>query len=127
MIDKVIQIRSHIITCKQQEEQYRSMQLKNEQIADLLKIHKAVRDKLLEKSLAQLAEEISPLDNEGVERTKLCLNRLAEWMSKGMEIYSSIDTPSEVKALFPTETQQKLSVEDLKLLSDPSFNKSEDE
>lgn len=118
LVDSAVKIKSHIITVKMQEEVLRSMELKNSVGAETLDAFRKVNKALVDKTVNELEAELEPL-NDGEERDKVgkSLERLAEWMSKGMQIYSAIDAPEDVKDLFPQQEERALLNDDvIKLL-----------
>lgn len=105
-IDECIKIRSHYNITKQQEEIYRHMKLKNDFLEELEKTNKLIYDELVNESIARLRQEISDIsltDNESISRLRYCIDNCVDLLDRGMEIYSSIDAPQEVKDLFPTD------------------------
>lgn len=103
LIDKAIFIKSHIISLKQQEEILETMRLKNEATNETIDVFKKMKRMVMDGYVNDLESEIGELSN-GEERGKVekSLEKLSLLIDKGVEIYSSIDTPNEVKVLFPT-------------------------
>lgn len=110
IIDKAVKIKSHILTCQQQQEILRSAKLKNDVAQKIIEGLDMYQDLLIKSCADELKEEIDmPLNGEDEERVRKCLLAMGEMMSKGMEIYASIESPQEVKNLFPeNETLQSL-------------------
>lgn len=118
LVEKAISIKSNILVYKQQEEQLNEMVSKKEITKDVIDAFKTMKEITLQDAVTSLEGDIAEL-NDGEERgkTALCLERLVMLIDKGVEIYSSIDTPSEVKVLFPMQETQALLTDDiLKLL-----------
>lgn len=119
LVDKAIALKSHLILLKQQEEALRKEQFQN----DILEATKVTFNLLRETTINQYlddlqSEEISFTDAEERDKTKLALEKLADLIDKGMEIYASIDSPDEIQVLFPTlETKGLLTDNIMKLLS----------
>lgn len=118
LINEAVAIKSNMLVYKQQEEQLHTMRNKNEISEEVIKAFKTLKDNLIKESVISLENEIAPLSN-GEERDKAgkSLEKLVFLMDKGLEIYSSIETPKEVKVLFPMqETQTSLTDDVLKFL-----------
>ena len=88
---------------KQAEEQAKATQMKNEVMEQTVDVFKQMKQQLLSDSVGELESEIGEL-KDGEERGKVekTLEKMVVLIDKGVEIYSSIETTNEVKALFPT-------------------------
>lgn len=124
LVDKAVIIRSHWLTCKQMEKDYRRCELANEQIESLLSIQKTAHDAIIKREATELAEKHEVIDPEDRERLKFTLERLSVLMENGLEIYANISAPHEVKAVFPPVSQQKLPYDVLKQLEEKSSSDS---
>lgn len=102
IIEKAVAIKSHLTLLKQQEEMLETMKLKNEATQETLDVFKKMKSVVMEDAVNDLEAELGELQ-DGEERGKVgkTLEKLCILMDKGVEIYSSIETPNEVKALFP--------------------------
>lgn len=108
IVDQAAKIKSHMSTVKMQEEMLRSMKTKNEVSEEVFDVFKKTKDVLLQQSLETIKNELGDLkDGEEIDKVKRSLEKLGYWMDKGMQIYSSIDAPKEVRDAFPE--QQELS------------------
>lgn len=118
IVEAATRIKSQVITVKQQEEVLRSMEIKNEIASDMMDTFKIINKQLTDRCVKDLENEIGELkDGDELDRTGRSIERMAEWLAKGMQIYSAIDAPSEVKTLFPQQEEQPLLKEDvIKLL-----------
>lgn len=125
LVDKAIQIRSHWITCKQQEELARKMKLGNDHLDALISANKAIIQKMTEDAVEQLSNENGITDPEDQGRLKHSLDLLVKLYGSGLEIYNAIDSPDEVKAVFPPVTVQTLPDNMPKLLIDAEESKEE--
>ncbi len=104
LVQKAISIKSNILVYRQQEEQLKEMQLKNEVLDETVETFKRFKQTLLDDSVAELEGDIGKLrDGEERDKVKKTLEDMVVLMDKGVEIYSSIETPKEVKVLFPLE------------------------
>ena len=99
LIEKAIGIKSHLITLKQQEEMLNTMKLKNEVTDETIDVFKKMKRITLEGYVKELEDELGEL-RDGEERGKVekSLEKLSTLLDKGVEIYSSIETPNEIKA-----------------------------
>lgn len=108
IIDKATKIASHMKTVRYQTKQIEALSLKNEIAKSMVSGFNEMTDLLVEKCANELQDEINPLEPEDFERTKLTLNLLGDWISKGMEIHSCLEAPQEIKDLFPTSDEIKV-------------------
>lgn len=102
LIAKAIEIKSNVLVCKQQEEELEEMRQKNEVGEEVIDAFKKLKQITMDKCVKDLENEIRELDNnEERDKVKRSIECLVYMMDKGVEIYSSIETPKEIKALFP--------------------------
>lgn len=125
LVDKLVRIRSHYLTTKQQEESLRNMSLKNDVIEQHIKVNEKITEEMIEKACEDLSRDYDIADPEEQLRLKYSLGQLYDWMKKGMEIYASIPSPEKVQAVFPTVERQALPEEVLKLLAETTKKKEE--
>lgn len=127
IVDKCTKIKSHMVNLQQQKELLKMQKLKNEQLETVMNIYKEVTDRTIDSCIKELQAEIpdTQLDGEGVNKTKMCLENLSTLMTKGLEIYASIDAPKEVKDCFPTTDEVADMIEPIKLLTDEIKNNDE--
>lgn len=118
LIDRAIIIRSHILSCKQQEALIRQSNAKGDLLESIIKANHDALETLSQKSATAIAKEYDVSDPEDIEKVSRSLLYLGNWMSRGMEIYASISASDEVKAVFPPIEQQKLSAAEFKMLSE---------
>lgn len=120
LVDKCLKIKSHYTTLKQQEELYRKAELENEQLAMLIDCNKKVMNTITEDCIKELKEDIPEieLDGDSNERVRYTLDTFCKLMDKGMEIYASIDAPTEIKDLFPTSDDMLFLTDSKKLLEE---------
>lgn len=118
LIDKCIKIKSHYITVKQQEESLRHLTLENDVLENLKKTQEQITKALIDNCVEELQQDLPEikLDNEAKERVKFSITNISKLMEKGMEIYASIDSPQEVKELFPTSDEMIFLPKPQKLL-----------
>ena len=106
LIDVAVKIKSHVVTVKMQEETLRSMEIKNEMASEFCDTFKKMNNAIIDQRLAELQQEIGSLkDGEEKDKTRRSLEKLAFWMDRGMQIYSTIDAPKEIRDLFPEQVE----------------------
>lgn len=117
LIDVAVKIKSHVVTVKMQEETLRSIGLKNEMASEFCDTFKKVNDAIIDQHLVELQQEIGELkDGEEKDKTRRSLEKLASWMDKGMQIYSTIDAPKEIRDLFPVQVEATYLTDDIQKL-----------
>lgn len=121
LIDKAIILRSHWLTCKQQEEDLKKTKKGNELLDNVVEANKAIMEYYRGEAVNELSESHNITDNEDKERLGHSLKLLYELLGRGIEIYPAISAPTEVKAVFPPLETQVLPK------SEPRFLKSESE
>lgn len=127
LVDKALIIRSHWLTCKEEEERVKTLGLKNDTLESLVGVHSEVLKKIKEDAVNELAQAHSIEDPKEKERLSLSLNLLDSWMQRGVEVYSAIGSAEEVKAVFPPIERQALSEEVIKMITSSSESgKNED-
>lgn len=108
-IDKATKIKSHIITCNQQKEILRSMNQKNGVMDKVVEGFEEYGKTLLQECTDELKSEIGELkDGHEEEQVRKTLYALGNLMTKGMEVYASIDSPTEIKELLPISDEIKI-------------------
>lgn len=130
LVNKVLAIKSNIILLKEQEEQLKVMQLKNEVGEEVLDVFKKMKQTVLSDSVSDLESELGEL-RDGEERGKVekTLEKMVVLIDKGVEFYSSIETPNEIKTLFPANEDNPILPDNIvKLLEkkDDEESKSDD-
>ena len=125
LVDKALVLRSHYVTIQQQEEMLKSVQLKNELTSTQIETFKLLRKTYMDTTISLLENDLRKLENpEERDRAERSLEKLAELLDKGAEIYATLDSPEEVQALFP-EIQGNLELPDniMNYLEDKEKNK----
>lgn len=120
LINKAISLMSNKKVFDMQEETYKSMRLKNEITEETIDAFKRMKEITYKKYVDELQDEICPLkDGEEEGRVSKSLEKLANLIDKGVEIHTSIETPKEIKVLFPfVESQQTLPNDIITYLED---------
>lgn len=125
IVEAAIRIKSHVATVKQQEEVLRSMELRNDIAADVIDSFKKVNKVITDRCVNELEAELGELPNrEDADKAGKSIELLAGWIDKGLQIYSAIDAPDEVKALFPAQEEQPLLNDDVIKLLEAKSNAS---
>lgn len=116
-----LKIKSMYLTCEQQKEAVRGAQIKNnlaEDITDMYKnIVKATAENEIKNIEEKLGKSLSPEERNSAEKS---LDILGKLMSKGLEIYATLDSPQEAKDVFPNIQQQNTLSGIPKMLTDSS-------
>ena len=87
------EVKSKLIKCKEQEQILEMMRQKNELLEEIVDIYKHLNQDARDETR----------ENEKGNESNLTKEALMELIDKGMELYSSIETPKEIKVLFPFE------------------------
>lgn len=112
LIDSAIKIKSHWTTYKQQEEMLETMKQKNEIGDDVIEVFKKMKSQCLQECAESVEAELGQLkDGDEQGRLKKSLEKLSILLDKGVQIYSSIDAPKEIQALFPEVEENKAITE----------------
>ena len=125
IIDYAVKIKSHFLTVKAQEEALRSLKLKNDIMTQVTEAFDKANNVVVQNCVEDLERELGTL-KDGEERGKVgkSLEKLGFWMDKGLQIYSAIDAPDEIKDLFPEQEEMpKLSDDLVKLIEMKKENK----
>lgn len=127
LIKKAIALRSYMATYKMQEEMLHTMELKNEVADGVVEAFSAMKHTVIKQYVGELKNDIGELkDGEEEGKVEKSLEKLVDLMEKGVEIYSSIETPNEIKTLFPqTEDNPVLPDNLVKMLEDKLGDKKE--
>lgn len=114
IVDAAIKIKSHVVTVKQQEEVLRSMEIKNGLASEVMETFNKANKIIVDSCVREIETDIGKLENgEDFDKVGKCVEKLADWMNKGLQIYSTIDAPKEVRDLFPPQEDQQLLNDDI--------------
>lgn len=124
IMNKVTVLLSNKKVLDMQEETYKAMQLKNEVTQDVIDAFNKMKEITYKKYVDELQDEIGELkDGEEEGKVSKSLEKLASLIDKGVEIHTSIETPKEIKVLFPfVESQQSLPDNLLKYIEDKTVS-----
>lgn len=120
IMNKVITLISNKKILDMQNEELKTMQLKNEVTQETIDIFKKLKEVTYKKYVNELQDELGELkDGEEEGKVSKSLEKLVNLIDKGVEIHTSIETPKEIKVLFPfAETQLSLPNSLLKYIED---------
>lgn len=125
IVDYAIKIKSHFLTVKAQEEAFQSLKLQNDVMIQVTEAFDRANNVVVQNCVEDLERELGAL-KDGEEKGKVgkSLEKLSFWMDKGLQIYSAIDAPDEIKDLFPEQEEMpKLSDDLIKLIEMKKENK----
>lgn len=113
-----LKIKSMYLTCEQQKEAIRGAQIKNDLAENITKMYKDMIDVVAANEIKKIEEKLDkPLTPEERNSAEKSLDILGKLMSKGLEIYAALDSPPEIKSIFPEEKEQKFLPTVVKMLS----------
>lgn len=101
-IDKCYVIKSHKLTCEQQKIELEKARIELKQKEDMIKTVDQMYQISVSNAISDL-ENITKIeieDNDERDRVIQSFDRLDKLIDKGLQIYASIDSPQEVKAVF---------------------------
>lgn len=71
----------------------------------------------MDQCIGDLRQESGKLqDGEEEGKAQKSLEKLAYWMDKGLQIYSTLDAPQEIKDLFPAQEDAPILTDNLQKL-----------
>lgn len=127
LMDKAISLMSNKKILDMQEETYKTMLQKNEITQATIDAFNKMKEITYKKYVDELQDEVGKLkDGEEEGKVSKSLEKLANLIDKGVEIHTSIETPKEIKVLFPfVEPQQSLPDGLLKYIEDKASQNDE--
>ncbi|MCD8362730.1 MAG: hypothetical protein LUC98_07190, partial [Lachnospiraceae bacterium] len=119
-VDKAIIVRSHYLTMKAQERQLEREERNDNDRKIIMDFIKQTYKDSVDASIKDLESstkyEVQNKDGDEYNRIQKSLEDMGEMVEKGLEIYSTIDSPREAKALFePLEMKYLKAIETLAL------------
>ena len=127
LVNKAIGLKTNNNFFKMEEEILNTMKQKNEVAAETLDVFKKIKEITYKNCVEELENEIGEL-KDGEERDKVSrtLEIMGNLIEKGVEIYTSIETPKEIKVLFPfSDSQAEIPESLVKYLEDKSNDKGD--
>lgn len=102
LVNEAFELRSRLTLCKMQELFFTEEKLKYQIAEDTIKDIEKYRRAILRKAREEMENDYGELaDGEERDKMEMCLERMAGLIDKGVEVYASIDTPKDMRALFP--------------------------
>lgn len=120
-VDKCIVIRSHYLTVQQQKANMEKAQVDQKEKEEIIKALNRYYKIAVNKAISELEEITNCKLQDGDERGRVeqAIEKMGKLIDKGMQIYATIDSPEETKALFEPLEMHYLEVDkQLKLLED---------
>lgn len=117
IVDKILVIRSHYLTSKEQEARLRQLELKTEVLEDVVSGFELAHKKEMENLAAEMSEKYDITNPEDRVRVDEATKRLFELCNKGLEIYQAIN-PGVTTPVFPSVEKQRLSESAIKMLAE---------
>lgn len=110
LVSKAVELKSNLTVIKMQEETLEILKNKREVGDETIETFRKLKKLTYKKYVDEAIDEMGGLnDGEEVDKVELALDKLANLLDKGAEIYTSIETPKEIKVLFPfADTQTAL-------------------
>ena len=98
-----IKFSSNYKVMKMQDEYLASMKQKNEIGQDVIDTFNQIKNKMLDDDVSELEKEcgVEITNPEERDKTAKTIEKLSTLIDKGVEIYSAIETPQEIKVMFP--------------------------
>lgn len=125
IVDAALIIRSHLMTIEQQKEALRAMKQKNDLMDEITKTYKEVLTAVATTEAEKIRSEIEGEMAEEPNALSKSIESLGSLLSRGIEIYASIDSDSEIKAVFPPVSQQHLPASNPPQLTQSTENSNE--
>lgn len=123
-----IKFSSNYKVMKMQDEYLASMKQKNEIGQDVIDTFNQFKNKMLDDDVSELEKEcgVAITNPEDRDKTARTIEKLSMLIDKGVEIYSAIETPNEIKVMFPFSENTTLLPNGLqKLIEEKAKNDTE--
>lgn len=128
-IDQCMVIRSHYLTIQEQRRAIENDEIEQQQREAILGYIDLLYKRQVDEAIREM-EEISGheiVDGDERGRAEQSFEKLGKLLDKGLQIYSSIDSPQETKALFEPLEMKYLSIaNEMKSLTDNNDTHSND-
>lgn len=111
-IDKCIVIKSHRLTCKMQEQEIESAKIEQKEKEELLKNIRRLYKISVENAIRELqvSTECHIQDGDEMGRVEQSFEKMVKMLEQGLQIYASLNSPQEIKALFAPLEMHYLSM-----------------
>lgn len=120
-VDKCMVVRSHYYTTEKQKAELEKAQINQNEKEEIQKSIERLYKITVDNAISELEEITNCILKDGDERGRVeqSLEKMGKLIDKGMQIYATIDSPEETKALFEPLEMHYLEVDkQLKLLED---------
>lgn len=111
-IDKCMVVHSHKLTLQQQKLQVETMKMEKEKKETFLNNLEQLYKSLVDTTVSELMQETQkmPQNGEEIGMIEKSIEKMNALIEKGLQIYSTIESPQEVKALFAPLEMKYLAV-----------------
>ena len=121
-MDKCIILRSHYLTTQKQKQDLQSEKKAIEHKEAILSYIESIYQKEVDQAIQEMEEitgyNVKNRDGDEKARIEMCFSKMGDLIDKGLQIYSTIDSPKETKELFKPLEMKYISADDeLKLLT----------
>lgn len=112
-IDKCFVIKSHKLSCEMQKQQIENEEMEQKEKEELFKsidkVYKIAAKNVINELEAWTGYHLQ--DGEEMDKVERSFDKMIKMLDQGLQIYSAINSPEEVKALFAPLEMRYLSVE----------------
>lgn len=122
-----IKIKSNYAVTQMQDEMLETMKQKNEVGQEIIDVFKKMKDKMLDDAVSEMESEFGTTitNEEDRDRARRSIDTMARLIDKGVEIYTAIETPEEIKVMFPFTENAPILPEGLQKLIEKKENVDE--
>lgn len=129
-IDKCIQLKSHKLTVKKQEQDLIALRETEEEKQSIRKLMEELYEIQVKKTIEELenitAHKVENKDGDEYKRIEHCMEQMGNLIDKGLQIYTTINAPQETKALFAPLEMKYLEVgKTIEKLEDKEMNETD--
>lgn len=112
-IDKCFVIRSHKLTCEMQKQMVKNAEMDEKEKEEIIKSVDKLYKVYVQKTIKELEEDTGYQIRDGDERGRAeqSMEKMERLLDKGVQIYSSINSPEEIKAVFAPIEMRYLEIE----------------
>lgn len=101
--DVALKIKTNFNLLKAQNEMLETMRQKNEIGEEVIDAYRKLKTMMLDQAVTELENDCGERISEPEDRARAAtaIEKLSELFDKGVEIYSAIETPQDIKVIFP--------------------------
>lgn len=119
VVQSALKIKSMYLTCEQQKELVRGSQIRNNLADDITELYQDMIKSASCNEVKRIEEKLDmALNPEERVSAEKSIKMLGELMSKGLEVYATLESPQEAQNVFPTVKEQKEMKAPPKMLND---------